>query len=395
MAGALTPITTRLLNQQILAALTADHGREVSQARLVHHARAAGDDDAVLMHAPRAARESAAVGAHREAARHYQAARPLLDRLPAPERVRILESHSIEAYLAGFSADAIAAREAALVLHEQAGDRVAVGVALRWLSRLYWWAGQRARAESLSAEAITVLTGSAGPAELAMALSNQSQLDMLATRNDAAITGARRALELAEPLGDAAVISHALTNMGTARIMAGDPDGDADLERAYAVAAAAGLDDHAGRALVNLAASAVEMRDYTRGVPALQTALAFVDEHDLVGYRQHLLGHRARVRLDEGDWAGAEDDARAALADSTQAGHRVVEALAVLGTLQARRGEPAARATVGEAIDLAADSDELQCIAPAASAAAELAWLTGRDADIPAAVADALTLAHA
>ena len=52
----------------------------------------------------------------------------------------------------------------------------------------------------------------------------------------------------------------------------------------------------------------------------LDRALAFVQAHELAGYVQHLLGHRARVRLDQGDWAGAERDARAALAERVPGG---------------------------------------------------------------------------
>ena len=48
----------------------------------------------------------------------------------------------------------------------------------------------------------------------------------------------------------------------------------------------------------------------------LDRALAFVAAHDLAGYAQHLIDYRARLGLDLGDWAGAEQDARAALTDS-------------------------------------------------------------------------------
>jgi DNA-binding CsgD family transcriptional regulator len=100
------------------------------------------------------------------------------------------------------------------------------------------------------------------------------------------------------------------------------------------------------------------------------------------------------VRLDRGDWAGAELDTQAALVERDQAGHRVVEALSVLGMLQARRGDPAAAETVREAADRAAGSNELQCIGPAAIACAELAWLTGVPAEIGPAVEHAFALAR-
>jgi DNA-binding CsgD family transcriptional regulator len=93
-----------------------------------------------------------------------------------------------------------------------------------------------------------------------------------------------------------------------------------------------------------------------------------------------VLGHRARLRLDEGDWTGAEQDARAAVAAQVSGGGRVVDALVPLGLLQARRGDAEAPATLQEATERAFATSELQWIAPVAAARAEHAWLHGEDA---------------
>ena len=47
---------------------------------------------------------------------------------------------------------------------------------LRWLSRMQYWAGDRAAAERSAAEAIAVLEAAGDRRLLALALSNQSQL---------------------------------------------------------------------------------------------------------------------------------------------------------------------------------------------------------------------------
>jgi len=120
------------------------------------------------------------------------------------------------------------------------------------------------------------------------------------------------------------------------------------------------------------------MLDYRHARQDLDRALAFVQAHELAGYAQHLLGYRARVRLDRGDWAGAEQDARAALDEPAEGGPRVVDALVPLGLLQARRGDPEAAATLQEATE-SAFATELQWIAQVAAARAELAWLAGDD----------------
>ena len=376
--GSVSALGRRDLHRRVLQVLSDAQGRGVDIARLVHHARQADDADAVLRYAPEAARQAAAVAAHREAVGHYRTALRHADRLSPPVRAELLESYSVEAFLSGLSPEAVSARRAALELREAAGDRERVGEGLRWLSRVSWWAGRRKEAEAAAARAIAVLETLPPGRQLAMAYSNQGQLDILAYRAEAAIGWARRAIELARRLDDQETLTHALTSIGSARLYRGDPGGRADLERGFEVASAAGLEDHAARALINLATTTAEVLDYRHARQDLDRALAFVQAHELAGYAQHLLGYRARVRLDQGDWAGAEQDARAALAEPVEGGVGVVDALVPLGLLQARRGDPDAAATLQEAAERAF-ATELQWIAPVAAARAEHAWLAGDD----------------
>jgi DNA-binding CsgD family transcriptional regulator/tetratricopeptide (TPR) repeat protein len=390
--GSLSALARRELNRRVLEALAAAPDREVDLARLVHHAREAGDVEAVLRWAPEAARQAAAVAAHREAVGHYRAALDHAGRLPPAVRVDLLEAYSVEAYLSGLAPEAVEARRAALELREAAGDRERVGEGLRWLSRLHWWNGNRQEAEAAAARAIAVLETLPPGHQLAMAYSNQGQLDILAYRAEAAIGWAGRAIELARRLDDQETLTHALTSIGSARLYRGDPGGRADLEQGFEVAVAAGLEDHAARALINLATTTAEVLDYRHARPDLDRALAFVQAHELAGYAQHLLGYRARVRLDQGDWAGAEQDARAALAEPVEGGVGVVDALVPLGLLQARRGDPDAAATLQEATDRAFATSELQWIAPVAAARAEHAWLAGDDHRVAEEAASVLEL---
>lgn len=377
--GSLSAVVSRELNRRVLAVLAGADGRTVDVARLVHHAREAGAVEAVLRYGPKAARQAAAVGAHREAVGHYRVVLGYADRLTAAVHAELLEGYSVECYLSGLSVEAVSARRAAVELREAAGDRERVGAGLRWLSRLHWWDGNRQEAEAAAARAVAVLEDVGPGHELAMAYSNQAQLDMLDNRLGAAVRWAGRAIELAERLGDRQTLSHALTNIGSARILSGDPAGRADLGRAFEVAVTAGLVDDAARALVNLSTDSAVMRDHRHAGQDLDRALAFVQAHDLSGYVQHVQGHRARLRLELGDWAGAERDARAALALAVSGGARVVDALVPLGLVQARRGDPAAAATLQEATERGFATVELQWTAPVAAARAEYAWLYGSD----------------
>ena len=377
--GSLSALARRELNRRVLEVLAGAPDRRVDLARLVHHAREAGDVEAVLRYAPEAARQAAAVAAHREAVGHYRAVLAHDERIPAAARAELLEDYSVEAYLSGLSSEAVSARRAAVDLREAAGDREKLGEALRWLSRLHWWDGNRREAEAAAARAIAVLEPLPPGHQLAMAYSNQAQLDMLANRSEAAMGWAARAIELARRLDDQETLTHALTNIGSARVNGGDPGGRVELEEAFQVAVAAGLEDHAARAVGNLATLSAETRDDRHARQDLDRALAFARAHELAGYTQHVLGHRARVRLDQGDWTGAEQDARAALAEPVKGGARVVDALVPLGLLQARRGDPDAAATLQEATERAFATSELQWTAPVAAARAEYAWLHGDD----------------
>jgi class 3 adenylate cyclase/tetratricopeptide (TPR) repeat protein len=394
--GSLSALGRRDLHRRVLQVLSDAQERGVDIARLVHHARQADDADAVLRYAPVAARQAAAVAAHREAVGHYRTALRHADRLSPPVRADLLEGFSVEAYLSGLSGEAVSARKAAVGIREAEGDREKVGEGLRWLSRVSWWAGQRQEAEAAAARAIAVLEAFEPGHQLAMAYSNQSQLDMLAYRTEAALAWASRAIELARRLGDQETLSHALTNVGSARLLEGEQRGRDELEQAFEVAMAAGLEDHAARALVNLAGISTEMRDYPNARADLDRALPFVTKHDLAGYAHYLTGVRGCARLDLGDWAGAEQDARAALAEweqRRQGGISPVYALVALGRLQARRGDPNAVITLQEARERAFATGELQWVGPVATARAEHAWLRGETERVADEVASAFGLA--
>ncbi len=224
-----------------LTALIAAGG--VDLARLVHHARRSGDIEAVLRYGPEAARQAAGVGAHREAVGHYRAVLEHADRIAERTRAELLDGYSVEAYVSGLAGEAVTARRAAVALREAAGDRERLGEGLRWLSRLHWWDGNRREAEAAAARAIAVLEPLPPGHELAMAYSNQAQLDMLAGRREAALRWAGQALRLARRLDDRETLTHALTNIGSTRLHADDPGGREDLDEAFRVAVAAGLED--------------------------------------------------------------------------------------------------------------------------------------------------------
>jgi DNA-binding CsgD family transcriptional regulator len=106
-----------------------------------------------------------------------------------------------------------------------------------------------------------------------------------------------------------------------------------------------------------------------------------------------MCAQRAVMRLERGDWDGAVEYARLALADRSSSPLPRILGAVGLGLVRARRGDPHVRALLDEAAELAAPSGELQRIGPAAIALAEAAWLRGDHRAVAEVTGDALPLA--
>jgi DNA-binding CsgD family transcriptional regulator len=366
---------------------------DADPARMAHHAEGAGDGAAVLRHAPAAGERAAALGAHREAAAQFARALRFAADLDPERRAALLERRSYECYLTDRIADAVGARRAALDEHRAAGNRLAEGDAHRWLSRLAWFSGDNAAAEREAALAVELLEPLEPGRELAMAYSNMSQLRMLASDLPAAMDWGARAIELAEELGETEILVHALNNMGTTGLMANAPGAREQLERSLALALDAGLEEHVARAYTNLGATSLWLRDYPGADGYLREGIAYCAERDLDAWLLYIIGHLAWADLDLGRWDECAANVSAVLGRPGVAAPSRITALAVLGRLRARRGDPGAFGPLDEALELARATGELQRLAPVAVARAEARWLAGDDERIADETDAALALA--
>lgn len=349
---------------------------ETLLARIVHHAAQANDADAVIEYAPIAAKQAAALNAHREAASHYLVALKYGESLAPNERARLLECRSFECYLTGQLDESLEARREALEICRQLGDGLRHGDNSRWMSRISWGLGRSDEATRYSTEAVRILENLPRSPELAMAYSNRAQLYMLAQEHQQAVVWGSRAIELAQELGATEILAHALNNVGTAEFFAHNDDGRVKLEESLRLALANKLHDDVGRAYTNLSFLAVRNRRYDLATSYLENGIAYATEHDLF-YQLYMMASRARLHFDQGDWDRAADDASFVLAHHRVPAVTKISALAVLGHVRVRRGDPDAAGVLNEAHELAMQTGELQRIAPVASAAAEFAWLKG------------------
>jgi DNA-binding CsgD family transcriptional regulator/tetratricopeptide (TPR) repeat protein len=375
LEDSLSPLRKQSLHSRVLAVLARRTG--VPAARLAHHANGAGNAGAVLHFAPIAATQAASVGAHREAASHYQAALRHAEEIPPDERGRLQEQLSYECFLTGQHERAIEARRSALHIWRASGARVKEGDALRWLSRLSWSVGDRAEADRYGAAALATLESLLPGPELAMAYCNQADLDMEAHEAESAIDLAQHAIALAESWRNDEILSDALNTLGIVRLIAGDVSGWADLERSLQLALAGGLQEHVANAYTNLAAMAVSRREYDRARRYLSDGLAYCEQHDLDFDGPYTLAYRARMRFEQGDWDGASEDVEAVLRHPRTSAVTRIPALRTLGHLRIRRGDPDASAPIEEARALAGPTPELQRVGMLAAVCAEAAWLAG------------------
>ncbi|MEV0717826.1 AAA family ATPase [Asanoa sp. NPDC050611] len=393
----LAPRQRAALHRTVLETLAEIDG--IDPGRLVHHARGAGDADAVLRWGQIAAAAAARQGARREAAEHYRAAAAHADRLPARARADLLERYSLAAYLGGKAEDGLEPQRTAISIRERLGDPIPIGAAWRWLSRVAWWSGAGTEARAAADRAVDVLARQPPGRELAMAYSNQSGLRMFDYAFAESIELGEQARALAEEFGDRETKIHATINVGTSAMQLDRPGGRETLEAAHAEAFAGGYPDQATRALLNIGGVLAEQARFTAATPALDRAIVHAREQDLAGYLQCLLGTRAGVRFQAGDWPGAIKDAEESLRLPAQGGIGRVPALVVLGRIHGARGDrETARAHLDEADRHADPARELQWVGPAKSARSEhFRWFGDPDRaarEIPHAL-DRATRAHA
>ncbi|HEX5488737.1 MAG TPA: AAA family ATPase [Rhodanobacteraceae bacterium] len=387
--SALPAPAARGLHARVLAALEHAEARlQVPLARLAHHAARAGDAEAVLRLAPRAADEARRRSAHKEAAEHLRNALTHADALPDARRAELLDWLSYEDYLTGMIEEAIEARESALALWRATGDLRKAGDAMRSLSRLHWFhGGQTAAARDHARNAITTLEALPPGRELAMAYSNLSQLHMLAMETGPSLHWGNKALALALAVRDRETQIHALNNIGTAKLDAGDEQaGRADLERSLALAQEGGFEEHAARAFTNLGYTAGTTGHHGDAHAILAHGIAWCEQRDLDSWAHYMAAYRSEVSLWQGDWTDAEARAETVLRIPGLAPISRIIVLVVLGRLHARRGDARAQTLLDEALELAMPTRELNRTGWVAAARAEWAWLRGDVAAIRAEV---------
>jgi len=383
----IAPSRKTALHRQALASLAAASGRHHDLARLAHHAEAAGDEEAVLRYAPEAAAGAAKLGAHREAVAQYERALRAGNGLSPDERAHLLEQCAASCLVTDQYDKGIDALQQALALRRVSGDVLGEGDAQRRLSEFLWCPGRTDESEQLAREAVAVLERLPAGPELGMAYANLATVLSAATRTDEAIAWGTRAIELAKQLGETSAAIHALVT-----VAACEEDYE-KLKPTVTRALDAGLTGQASRAYAVLAGSAVQTHRNSVAREAVEIGSAFCSERGIELSGLYLRAHRARLELHEGNWTEAADAAAWVLRTPRTSTTPRILALAVIGLLRARRGDPAPREPLDEAWALAEPTGELERLGVVAAALAEVAWLEGDAEGVDSATRFAFELA--
>lgn len=378
--ASLSPLFRVSLNKKILDLFLENFEKDGDTERIIHHAKNANEYYLVVHYAPLAAKRDACLGAHLEAAKLYLSAIEYYQGNDKDVLLQFYESYAYECYLTNQVKEAIIYTGKALNLWQEKNDTEKTGNTLRFLSRLWWFEGNRKKAELFAEQAIAALDKEASSSAKAMAYSNMSQLKMLSDQTEECIFWGERAIDMAKELGDQEVLCHALNNVGDVRIReaATRQEGMLLLQQSLEIALKNSFHEHAARAYTNMGHNGITIRDHAYAKQAIEAGLRYCEERNLDSWTTYMLSSKAKLYLDAGQWNEACTISDALMKNDQQTAVVKIGALSVLATVKMRCDDSEVLPLLKEAKTKAFETMELQRIIPVLSAFLEYEWITGQ-----------------
>jgi DNA-binding CsgD family transcriptional regulator/tetratricopeptide (TPR) repeat protein len=386
----LSPPAARALHARVLAALCARGS--IPPARLVHHALRCGDTEALTRWAPQAAREAAQRGAWREQGAQWRIALQHGTPRDEDERLEWLDSFAGAASVNGWSDEQLQALREIETRSRARGDtlRAALNLA-RQFSPLTAQL-KHPQASAVLHEALAQIEPLPPSATHAAIWALESHLRMLDRDYDDSVRWGRRALALAESLGEQATIERVQNGMGAALLFVDYQAGRAMLHALIDRRRADGRQVPLANALAMIGSGAGELMHLQDAEGYLRESIALAEANDVEhGYPSAWLALCLMLR---GRWDEATGVATEVLAQGAEDISNVMAWLA-LARERLRRGDPGADEALDAALRLAQGSQTLQRVAPTACARAEAAFTRDDPAALRSEVQRALPLARA
>ena len=376
----LSPFKRIALNKTLLQLFLSSFEEQGEIEKIVHYAKNANENELVVKYAPLAAKQAACVGAHIEASKLFLTAIEYSEGDDTDQLVTFYEDYAYECYLTNQIREAITYQAKALTIWKEKKEIEQIGNSLRFLSRLWWFEGNHQKAEHFAKQAITVLDEQPSSKAKAMAYSNMAQLKMLSDQTDECIYWGEKAIAVAREINDEETPVHAMTSMGSTLMLgqSSKSQGIALLKQSLSVSLKNSYHEHAARAYAALGSNSATIKDYDFAKKTLEEGISYCEERDLDSLKLYMLGWKARVNLELGNWAEAYKIANKLLTKENLLPVIKIGALAVAATVKMRKGEQDVLPLLLEAKTLALRTTELQRIIPVLVALLEYEWVTGK-----------------
>ena len=370
------PASVRLeLNADVLRALAARP--DFDPFRALHHAVEAGDDAAVIVHGEAAAREATRVGAYPQAAACYAQVLARGRRLSTARRAALGETYAWALSNSNQLHFAAAAAATAAELWQQDGNDLRLIRALVTLARQQWLT-ERPVAALASARRALELAGPLGDGyQKALATLGVGGLLVIIDREEDGLPYVNEALDIAERAGEADVAALCRNYRGSALLQLGDLTGRDDLMHSLAQANELGNHEFVMRAYYNLIEGLWRLGEYREALGYLGQGEHFSRDTDFRVYGYMFAARRCRLALMRGRWAEAEAGLRELLEGQDDPGMIGRETVPILARVLVRLGRADAREWLALAARHATGANVLEWLVPAGLAHIEHAWLTG------------------
>jgi DNA-binding CsgD family transcriptional regulator len=324
-----------------------------------------------------AAQEAINLGAHKQAAAHYQAMLECIGELETTAKAGVYDALSYELYLTAQIQKAIQYQEAGLGIWQQHARFDKEGPAWQRLSRYNWLLGERELAIAYSKQAIESLEKQKPNAELATAYSLRAHLHILHNDIAQAIFFAEKALDLSKQLGAADAAIYASIHLGTALWVSGNETGLYTVQQNLTLAREHHLPEYAAVAYTNIVVLAIAKRQYDLAERYFEEGLEYCDRHDLDLWSWYMSGWSARLRFEQGQWNQAQQEASQVLSRRECPSVIRQPSILALACVAVREGDPKAAHLLDQAKQLATQIGDTERLLTALVAEAELAWLNG------------------
>jgi len=378
--GSLSPFKRIALNKKMLELFLDSFEAEGEIERIVQYAKNANENKLVVKYAPIAATKAACVGAHIEASKLFLTAIEFSDGSDEDQMVGFYESYAYECYLTNQIKEAIIYQGKALKAWQKKNEMEQAGNCLRFLSRLWWFDGNRQEAEKYAKQAVEILASQPASKAKAMAYSNMSQLKMLSDETAESLEWGNKAIDMAKEIKDDEILCHAMNNVGSAlwKSKSSKERGKEMLLESLDMALKNSFHEHVARAYSNVASNYLLLKQYELTRQVLEKSINYCEERNLDSSKNYQFYLKARIFLETGDWQQAYSIVENLLLSPNQVGSVKIGALAVMAIIKVRKGEEDGLVYLNEAKLLAIKTKEHSRIIRVMIEELEYEWLTGK-----------------